>query len=202
MENKIAKIISVILFPLLFPSYIILILFYFNNFNSYQVPLNAKFMVFTIILITTCLFPILFIFIMKRRGMINSIQMETKEERVFPLIITTIFFSMAYYMLRNIEVLEIFLFFLIGSIFLMILTLLVNFVTKISVHMIGVGAFTGGLIGIALSIHADLVFLIIISLFFSGLTGYARLKLKAHNQLQIYSGFLSGLLIMLAIFMM
>lgn len=202
MEDKIAKIISVVLFPLFFPSYIILILFYFNNFNSFQIPLNAKFMVFAIILITTCVFPLLFIFIMKRRGMIKSIQMETKEERVFPLITTTIFFFMAYYMLRNIEVLEIFLFFLIGSTFLMILTLLINFITKISIHMIGVGAFTGALIGFTLSLHVDLIVLIITSIILSGLTGYARLKIKAHNQLQIYSGFLYGLLIMLAIFLM
>jgi len=124
MEDKFAKIISVILFPIFFPSYIILILFYYNNFNTYQIPINVKFMVFSIIFITTCIFPLLFIFIMKKRGMIKSIQMETREERVFPIIITTIFYFMAYYMLRNIEVLNLFLFFLIGSTLLLILALL------------------------------------------------------------------------------
>ena len=201
MEDKIAKIISVILFPLFFPSYVILILFYYNNFNTYQIPLNAKFMVFTIIFITTCVLPLLFIFIMKKRGMIKSIQMETREERVFPLIISTIFFFMAYYMLKDIEVLELFLFFLIGSTLLLIITLLINFLTKISIHMIGVGGMTGALIGLTLSINADIIVLIIISIFLSGLAGYARLKLKAHNQAQIYSGFLCGLLIMLVIFL-
>jgi len=201
MEDKIAKIISVILFPLFFPSYVILILFYYNNFNTYQITLNAKFMVFTIIFITTCVFPLLFIFIMKKRGMIKSIQMETREERVFPLIISTIFFFMAYYMLKDIEVLGLFLFFLIGSTLLLIITLLINFLSKISIHMIGVGGMTGALIGLSLRMNADLVVLINISLFLSGLTGYARLKLKAHNQSQIYTGFLSGLLIMLAIFL-
>ena len=201
MEDKIAKIISVILFPLFFPSYVILILFYYNNFNTYQIPLNAKIMVFTIIFITTCVLPLLFIFIMKKRGMIKSIQMETREERVFPLIITTIFFFMAYYMLKDIEVLELFLFFLIGSTLLLIITLLINFLTKISIHMIGVGGMTGALIGLTLSINADIIVLIITSIFLSGLAGYARLKLKAHNQAQIYGGFLCGLLIMLVIFL-
>lgn len=201
MEDKIANIISVILFPLFFPSYAILIFFYYNNFNTYLIPLNAKFMVFTIIFITTCIFPVLFMYIMKRRGMIKSIQLETREERVFPLIITIIFFFVAYYMLRHIEVLELFHFFLIGSTLLVIIALLINFLTKISIHMIGVGGMTGTLIGLSLRMNADLFVLINISLILSGLTGYARLKLKAHNQSQIYSGFLCGLLIMLIIFL-
>ena len=201
MEDKIANIISVLLFPLFFPSYAILIFFYYNNFNTYLIPLNAKFMVFTIIFITTCIFPVLFMYIMQRKGMIKSIQLETREERVFPLIITIIFFFVAYYMLRHIEVLELFHFFLIGSTLLVIIALLINFLTKISIHMIGVGGMTGTLIGLSLRMNADLVVLINISLILSGLTGYARLKLKAHNQSQIYSGFLCGLLIMLIIFL-
>ena len=201
MEDKFAKIISVILFPIFFPSYIILILFYYNNFNTYQIPINVKFMVFSIIFITTCIFPLLFIFIMKKRGMIKSIQMETREERVFPIIITTIFYFMAYYMLRNIEVLNLFLFFLIGSTLLLILALLINFLTKISIHMIGVGGMTGTLIGLSLRMNADLVVLVNVSILLAGLTGYARLKLKAHNQFQVYSGFLCGLFVMLVIFL-
>lgn len=202
MEDKVAKIISIILFPLFLPAYAILILFYYNNFNAFQIPLNAKFMVFTIIFITTCIFPILFFYMMKKRGMIKSIQMETREERVFPLIITTIFFFMAYYMLKDIEVLGLFLYFLIGSSALLIIALLINFITKISIHMIGVGGMTGALIGLSLRMNADIVFLILISILLSGLTGYARLKLKAHNQAQIYGGFVCGLFVMLAIFLM
>ena len=201
MEDKIAKITSVVLFPIFFPSYLILVLFYFNNFNAFQIPLSAKFMVFSIILITTCIFPILFIFIMKLRGMIQSIQMETREERVFPLIITTTFFFMAYYMLKDIEVLSLFLRFLLGSTILMIVALLINFLTKISIHMIGVGGMTGAFLGLSLGMSANILSLIILSILLSGLTGYARLKLKAHNQAQIYGGFLCGLFVMLLIFL-
>jgi hypothetical protein len=201
MEDKFAKIISAVLFPIFFPSYIILILFYYNNFNTFQIPLNAKFMVFAIVFITTCVFPLLFFYIMKRRGMIKSIRMETREERVFPLIITTIFFFMAFYMLKDIEVLGLFLYFLIGSTVLLITALLINFLTKISIHMIGVGGLTGALIGLSLRMNVDILALIFISIFLSGLTGYARLKLQAHNQAQTYGGFVCGLVVMLLIFL-
>jgi hypothetical protein len=128
-------------------------------------------------------------------------QMETREERVFPLVITTIFLFMAYYMLKNIEVLNLFLLFLIGSILLTIFSLLITFKTKISIHMIGVGGLTGLFIGLSFKMQVDLLFLIVISVFLSGLTGYARLKLNAHNPFQVYSGYLSGLLGMLLVFL-
>lgn len=201
MEEKFAKIISVILFPIFFPSYTLLILFYYNSFNAFQIPLNAKFMVFSIVFITTCVFPLLFYFIMKKRGMIKSIRMETSEERVFPLIITIIFYAMAFYMLKDIEVLSLFHYFLGGSIILLIITLLINFLTKISIHMIGIGGMTGALIGISLSLHADLQALILLFVFLSGFAGYARLKLKAHTQTQIYGGFVCGLVVMLLLFL-
>lgn len=200
MEERIAKIISVILFPIFFPSYMLLILFYYNNFNTFQIPLNAKFMVFIIVFIATCVFPLLFIFFMKKRGMIQSIQMETREERVFPLITTSIFYAMAFYMLKDIEVLGLFHYFLGGSIILLIIALLINFATKISIHMIGIGGMTGTLMGISLSLHVDILMLIVLFIILSGLAGYARLKLHAHNQAQIYSGLLLGFLTMLVIF--
>lgn len=201
MEDKFAKIISVILFPIFFPSYAILILFYYNNFNTFRIPLNAKFMVFTIVFVTTLVFPLLFMFFMKKRGMIKSIQMETREERVFPLITTSIFYFMAYFMLKDIEVLGLFRYFLLGSLVLLIIALLINFITKISIHMIGAGGMFGALVGIAIRMNADILGLIILSIFLSGLTGYARLQLKAHNQAQIYYGFLCGFFIMLVIFL-
>lgn len=200
MEEKIAKIISVILFPIFFPSYMLLILLYYNNFNTFQIPLNAKFMVFIIVFITTCIFPLFFIFFMVKRGIIKSIQMETREERVFPLILTSIFYAMAFYMLKDIEVLDLFHYFLGGTIILLIIALLINFVTKISIHMIGIGGMTGTLMGISLGLHVDILMLIIFFIILSGLAGYARLKLNAHNQAQIYSGLLCGFLIMLFIF--
>jgi len=200
MEEKFAKIISVILFPVFFPSYTLLILFYFNNFNTFQIPLNAKFMVFSIVFITTCIFPLLFYYVMKKRGMIKSIRMETSEERVFPLIITSVLYAMAFYMLKDIEVLSLFHYFLWGTIILLIITLLINFITKISIHMIGIGGMTGAMIGISLRMHVDIQAMILLFVFLSGLSAYARLKLKAHSQVQIYSGFLCGLLIMLIIF--
>ena len=67
--------------------------------------------------------------------------------------------------------------------------------------MIGIGGMTGALIGISLSLHVDLQALILLFVFLSGLAGYARLKLKAHTQTQIYSGFVCGLLVMLILFL-
>lgn len=66
--------------------------------------------------------------------------------------------------------------------------------------MIGMGGFVGALIGVTQIIPVDLALWVMIGVFLSGLTGFARLKLNAHTPLQVYAGFLGGLLVMLLIF--
>jgi hypothetical protein len=43
--------------------------------------------------------------------------------------------------------------------------------------------------------------LICLIILLAGITGFARLKLKAHNEAQLYSGFGLGVLVMLGLFL-
>lgn len=201
MEEKIAKIISVVFHPMLIPSYTILILFNINNYISLLIPFSAKLLILGMVFITTFLFPILFIFIMKRKGIVKNLQMETREERIYPFAVTAIFYFLSYYMLKQLHISDIYYLFLLGATFLIIIALLITFYWKISVHMIGIGGMLGALIGISFRINVDFVFLIALTVLCSGIVGFARLKLNAHKPLQIYTGFLSGVIIMLLVFL-
>lgn len=201
MEEKIAKIISVVFHPMLIPSYTILILFNINNYISLLIPFSAKLLILGMVFITTFLFPILFIFIMKRKGIVKTLQMETREERIYPFAVTAIFYFLSYYMLKQLHISDIYYLFLLGATFLIIIALLITFYWKISAHMIGIGGMLGALIGISFRINVDFVFLIALIVLCSGIVGFARLKLNAHKPLQIYSGFLSGVIIMLLVFL-
>ena len=90
MEEKIAKIISVVFHPMLIPSYTILILFNINNYISLLIPFSAKLLILGMVFITTFLFPILFIFIMKRKEIVKTLQKETREEREYLFAVTAI----------------------------------------------------------------------------------------------------------------
>ena len=117
MQEKIPKIISLIFHPLLIPSYLFISVFNMNSYVSLLIPTTAKFLIFSLVFIATFLFPLLIILIMKRRGLIKSLQMESKEERVYPFLLTGIFFFLSYYMLKQIQISEVFHLFLLALIF-------------------------------------------------------------------------------------
>lgn len=196
MEDKIAKTVSVLFHPLLFPSYFTLIIFDLNNYISLLIPTGAKLVIFLVIFVTTFIFPAIFILIIKQKGLINSLQMETREERVYPFAIAGIFNFSAFYMIKQIQVPEEYYLFLLGTGALILVCLAINFYTKISAHLAGAGGLTGALIGISLRMNIDLIMLITIVILCSGLIGFARLKLNAHKPFQIYSGFICGMIVM------
>jgi hypothetical protein len=198
MEDKLAKIISVLCHPLLFPSYFLVFIFNLNNYISYIIPTDAKFMIFSLAFVMTFIFPIIFILILKQKGIIQSLLMESREERVYPFVVTGIFNFSAFYMIRQIQIPEIYYLFFLGSAALILVCLTINFYTKISVHLAGAGGLTGALMGISIKLNIDLVIPIVSVFILSGLIGFARLKLKAHQPFQIYLGFICGIIVMTA----
>ena len=197
MEDKLARIISILFHPLLFPSYFLLFVFNMNIYISLIIPANAKLMIFPLIFAMTFIFPTIFILIVKQKGLIQSLQMETREERVYPYVVTGIFNFTAFYIIRQIQLPEAYYLFFLGSSVLILICMTINFFTKISVHLASAGGFVGSLIGISIRMRIDLFFPILIVILFSGLIGFARLKLKAHQSFQIYSGFICGIIVMI-----
>lgn len=201
MQKKFSQIISIILHPLLIPSYFFVIVFSLKSYVSLLIPMQAKALILSLVFITTFLFPLLLILIMKRRGVINSLQMEQKEERVYPFIVTIVFYFLAYYTLKKVQISEVYHLFLIGSTIMVVFSLLINFISKISIHMVGIGGLAGALIGISIRVNLDIVVLISVFLLLAGIIGFARLSLAAHKPIQIYSGFLFGFLVMMGIYL-
>ena len=198
MEARIARIVSVVFQPLLIPFYSLLVIFGLKDYISLVIPLQAKQMILVLIFTTTFLFPALFILLLYKRGVIASVQMRNRSERIFPLIITTIFYFLAFHIIRQLQLPEVYFRLFLGSALLVTITLLVSLAWKISAHMTGIGGMLGSLIAISQVIHNDLAGWVILIAFCCGLVGFARLKLEAHTPAQVYGGFFAGLLVMLA----
>jgi len=201
METKLAKIVSILFQPLLIPSYSLFILFSLNNYLSMLVPAQAKQLLMWIVFLSTFVFPLIFVLILYKRGLIKSVNMDHKEERIFPLMITGIFYFLAYYIVRQTHLDVIYQRLFLGSALLICIALIISFYWKISMHMIGVGGLLGAMIGINLVAYVDLTFFVVLSTFICGLVGFARLKLKAHTPAQVYNGFLAGFFVMLVLFL-
>ncbi|MDB4303362.1 hypothetical protein N9934_01045 [Desulfosarcina sp.] len=200
MEEKLAKIISVIFQPLIIPSITLFLLFNLNNYIALIIPTSARQMILGMVFIITFVFPVLMMFILFKQRVIRTFTMNTREERILPLFITGVFYFMAYYIIKQLQIDEIYQRVFLGSAFLVLIALVISLIWKISLHMIGMGGMLGAFIGISQLIQTDMLVLIMVISLGCGLTGFARLKLNAHSPLQVYAGFVTGLGVMLWLF--
>ncbi|NOY51537.1 MAG: hypothetical protein GXO88_13365 [Chlorobi bacterium] len=201
MENKIAKFISLIFHPLLLPTYALTLIFSTDYYFVPVLPDDYKFLLIGFVFITSFILPVIMMLLLLKAKMINSLQMETQNERVLPLLIVAGFFFGIFYFLRESPQIANFNIFLLGSTVLVLISLVLNYFTKISIHMIAHGGLSGTFIGLALTYNQDIRLIIYCILLIAGLTAFARLKLKAHSQFQVYSGFLIGCVFMLCLFL-
>jgi hypothetical protein len=202
MEEKLARGISYILHPLLIPTYVYLLMMNQEAFYAFLLPAKAKYLIIALVFTTTFLLPFLLCIVMLKRGIIRSFMMETKEERLFPFLITAILFYLCAYLIKSFQLPSLFYVFSLGSTLVVIIALLVNFSYKISIHMVGIGGALGTFLGLALKWEINFAGTIILLILLSGLVGFSRFRLSAHKQLEIYSGFLTGFGIMFGLYML
>ena len=200
MEKKFAQIISYIAHPLCIPMLGLLII---SNSGTYAADLDQKFtnFIYTSVFVLTFLMPVAFIPFYLYAKMIRNIQFTGQRERLIPLYITLVFYLVAYFMVRKLPVSSVYQRFLFASCISVLLVLTISYFWKISAHLVGWGGLTGLIASLSLHFHTDLMIFLIIALILSGITAFARLRLNAHNQSQVYSGFLLGILTVLMVFL-
>ena len=199
METRIAKIFSLLFHPLLMPTYGFLLIFCTNNYIATFTPFNLKLIILGITFLFTFILPSINALILLRAKKINSLEMETTRERTIPYISTSLYFFALYYLFYNAEFPPVFVIVILGAAISILLTFLINFKWKISAHAIGIGGIIGAVMGISLRLMIDLHLILVLCIFIAGCVGFARLKLNAHTPSQVYTGFLTGFLVELAL---
>ncbi|MBK8242735.1 MAG: hypothetical protein IPK88_04860 [Saprospiraceae bacterium] len=164
-----------------------------------------------LILIYTIIIPIIGILLLRFIGLIKTIQLEDKMDRIAPLIICIVFYLWLYINLKqNPDMPKAFLSLILGSIISLCLAFVINNWVKVSLHTIAMG----GLICFWLIIRYyfctdDIMYfrfketevsrfhihqLLGISLILGGWIGTSRLFLKAHTSEEIYLGYVIGII--------
>jgi hypothetical protein len=192
MSYRLARFISVILHPVLMPTYALILIFLLNRYLNYTTNFPTKLALFTVIIFNTLIMPIVITYILMKRQYIKTFYMEERHERYVPFIIQVILMMIAYYMLTQLTLPRLFFLLLLGAIASVIIVILVNFRWKISIHMVGIGGITGMLFGLSSLFLLDLRVPIIITFLVAGILGTARLRMGAHQPSQIYVGYLVG----------
>ena len=194
MNHKLAQFLSIILHPVLMPSYALLLIFSQSTYFSYTVSPEAKFALFSIIVLNTLLLPVIISYILVKRGWIKSLEMQKREERLMPFITNLVLLLLAAFMIYKLKLPRVFFLLTLGAAAAVSIAIIVNIKWKISIHMIGIGGIVGMLFGMSTFLLADLRIPILISILVAGILGTARLSLNAHHPLEIYAGFLVGFL--------
>lgn len=206
-----AQIISLIMHPLFIIGYVLLYIIMANPYLFGFSGPKAEGLVIISVLSISIMFPLIAILMMKALGLISSLEMPEKNERIGPLIITGLFYMWLYVNVRNNDnIPSVLTFFILGSTIAVFIGLTINSFSKISLHTIAAGGFVAGMLMVIMSssygfidIPLPLVnlewrvsdrMLIFIILLLGGAVGSARLYLKAHRQDEVYGGYVVGIL--------
>lgn len=177
-------------------------LFFFipDSVYDYLTTFDNKVRITFVVFIFTCVFPIINIFVLYKLKRISSFTLSIQSERTYPYITTTIFYFGLFYLFMDINIWNSIKVFIVGGGIVILACALINIKYKISAHMAGIGGLLGILIASSYLITFDMTKYYIIVIIFAGLIGTSRMILEEHKSSQIYTGFLLGLFVQLALF--
>ncbi len=193
---RLSKIFSIILHPIFTPTIVFHIIVVVNPSLVFFIS-NFLPLVYLIIVLSTCVLPLVSVLIKLKNKTLNNLEINDNKKRHHAIFPTIMWVALGYYILHKINLLiyapfiqSIFL----GYLLLLTLSLLVSFKWKISLHSLSIGGATGIFIGLNEK-FGGFFELIIVFFILAGIVGFARIKESAHNESQIYIGFICGLLI-------
>lgn len=198
MDKTIAKILSIVLHPLLIPSFGLLIII--NSGSKLEfLPFQAKKIILIIVFVSTVILPLTFVPFYIFQKIIKNIQMDNAKERLIPFLVTFVLYAFCDYLLWRLGVPDTIVYFLLIAVVSTFILFTISFFWKISAHMIGIGGLVGALISISFILNVDLEYYIIASILFSGILAFSRLFLGKHEPSQIYTGWILGVIISVVI---
>jgi hypothetical protein len=194
MPEKLAKIVSTILHPILLPTLGFLLLFASGFYNS-MLTADAKRFVILVIFFSTATLPMLSIAMLALNPKFDF-SMPSSRDRIVPLLFTSIFYYTGFILLGRIHFLPVFKLFMIASVLLIVALLLISFKWNISIHMAAIGAVTATFFALSFRGGVNPVIAIIILVIVSGILGTVRLALNKNNLLQVAAGYILGFIIL------
>lgn len=191
-----ARIISFIFHPLLLATYLFgLFAFVFPlAFDPIKEEGTGRF-IFLLFCVTFVL-PVLMISLLKTLGFLHSFHMYEREQRIVPFLLITVFYTAVTYVFYDraeVSLSDNFLKFLIIINCLVVVSTMVTFFYKVSVHSLGIW----GLVGILLPLNnlsdtGVLFYPTLVAVVLAGIIMSARLQLSVHSLREVMVGAVLG----------
>ena len=207
MFRFLAYFFSIVFHPLLMLTYMLTILLIVNPYLFGPTITQRSDVLVLVVFLSTFLIPAFAVFLMSALGLISSIELKDRQERIGPYIITGVFYLWVFRnLLDNPDMPLAFKIFTLGATIGLFLAFFVNLFSKVSMHATGMGVLLGMVVitmlkfsyenftlqlggnTFQMSIHTILLLVIILC----GIVGTARLFLGAHDPKDLYGGFVIG----------
>jgi len=205
-----AHIISLLFHPLLMVTYMLVLLLLINPYLFGVNSVLDRTYLLLLVFLSTFVIPGFAVTMMRTLGLVQSIQLKTRQERIGPYIATGIFYL---WMVRNFwdnpDIPTAYTSFVLGATMGLFLAFLINLFTKISAHAVGMGGllamviitmwlFSYGTFTVNLgsmgSYEVSMYIVLSLVILLCGIVGTSRLLLDAHDPRDLYGGYLVGFL--------
>lgn len=192
--NNLPRLLSWLLHPIILPAlFAVLALngdYYLNNMLRPE----AVRIIILVVLIFTLVIPALIFVASRYLGVIESLEMEIKQERIFAVTVIGISAWFCWWILSNYELPAYYIDFLLLIFSASAFGLIVSFFKKFSLHIFGWSVIVAAIAWYIFSWQCFSVLYLALAVVLTGVVAWSRLKLNAHTPGEIYLGFGLGLL--------
>ena len=196
--KRFPQFLSFVFHPLLMPTLGVYIILNSGTYVAFM-PTEAKNVILLIVLTCTFGLPLAFLPFFYYRKITTSLEMNSHQERTIPLLVTTSFYYLSFYLLRRMGVPWLIQSFLLACAIALCINLFVTTKWKISAHMIGIGGLMGLIISLSVMYSVNMMLYLVAAIITGGFIGFARLSLNAHTPKQVYIGLGTGFTVILLI---
>lgn len=194
MLRYFSLVISVVFQPLLMPSMVYGVILFVVP-QSTSIPPQFKSSLYLMIILATLVIPMVAIIGLRLSGSVKSLHMREIKDRLIPFSVTSLFYGLVVYFISLKSEFDPIFWQILALITCVISGLtMVTIFWKMSAHMTGIGGVFALLVILGIKFPSFLaLYPLLFCLGLVGVIGSARLYLNAHKPMEIYGGFLFGL---------
>lgn len=185
MLKAVARLFSYIFHPLLLLTYLLLITMNVNPYLFGTTDFSWHSLTLIQIFFSTALLPGVAIIVMERLGIIASLGMHDKQDRIGPYIVSGIFYLWIFVNVRdNGEIPLAYRAFVLAATIALFLSFLINLIQKINIHAVSAGVFLSAIIVMLATFNYTLINMtavLMLAILLTGLIGTAQLILHYNN---------------------
>jgi len=195
VAGHVTNVVTILFHPVFLPLYGLFLLFSIPELLVF-LPGSVRRIIYLLVLSNNVIMPLALLPLFRVKNMISSYRLETRAERIIPLLSTSLLYFITAFMVFRFQLPGVIKAFLFSASCVVFTTALVNFRWKVSVHSVGAGAMVATVLVLSFKLYSGHVWVIAAVFLISGLVMASRLYQSAHTPGHVYAGFFLGLVVM------